>query len=43
MLLKKLPDAIDTNPVKVVFAIAKIALEIKDAVQDNTASAKPLS
>ena len=30
MLLKRLPDAVDTNPVKVAFGIAKIVLQIKD-------------
>ena len=30
MLLKKLPDCIDANPVKVAFSIAKAIMEIKD-------------
>jgi hypothetical protein len=30
MLLKRLPDAVDTNPVKMVFGIIKIVLQIKD-------------
>jgi hypothetical protein len=30
MLLKKLPAAMDSNPVKVAFSIAKIILEIKE-------------
>ena len=29
-LLKRLPDCVDTNPVKVAFSIAKIIIEIKD-------------
>ena len=29
-LLKKLPDCVDTNPVKVAFSIAKVIIEIKD-------------
>ena len=30
MLLKRLPDALDTNPVTIAFGIVKIVLEIKD-------------
>ena len=30
MLLKRLPDALDTNPAKIAFGIVKIVLEIKD-------------
>ena len=30
MLLKRLPDAVDTNPVKIAFGIIKIVLQIKD-------------
>ena len=30
MLLKKTPDVVDTNPVKIAFGIAKIVLELKD-------------
>lgn len=30
MLLKKLPDIVDGNPVKVAFGIAKVVLQIKD-------------
>jgi len=30
MLLKKLPDCIDTNPVKMALSIAKVIIEIKD-------------
>ena len=30
MLLKRLPDALDTNPVKIAFGIVKIVLQIKD-------------
>jgi hypothetical protein len=29
LLLKKAPVAVDTNPVKIVFGIAQIALELK--------------
>ncbi|KAF9472118.1 WD40 repeat-like protein, partial [Pholiota conissans] len=35
MLLKRLPDAIDTNPVRITSNIIKIVLEIKDAVREN--------
>ena len=30
MLLKQVPDCVDTNPVKVAFAIAKVIIDIKD-------------
>ena len=30
MLLKRLPDALDTNPAKIAFGIVKIILEIKN-------------
>ena len=30
LLLKKVPDAIDTNPVKIFFSLAKIVLELKE-------------
>ena len=30
MLLKRLPDAVDTNPAKIAVGIVKIVLEIKD-------------
>ena len=30
MLLKRLPDAVDTNPAKIAFGIVKIVLQIKD-------------
>jgi len=30
MLLKRLPDALDTNPAKIAFGIVKIVLQIKD-------------
>jgi hypothetical protein len=30
MLLKRLPDALDTNPAKVAFGIVKIVFQIKD-------------
>ena len=30
MLLKKTPDAVDTNPVKMAFGLAKIILQLKD-------------
>ena len=29
-LLKKLPECINTNPVKMAFSIAKVVIEIKD-------------
>ena len=29
-LLKKVPDCVDTNPVKMAFSIAKAIIEIKD-------------
>ena len=29
MLLKRLPDAVDTNPAKIAFGIVKIVLQIK--------------
>jgi hypothetical protein len=30
MLLKKIPDVVDTNPVKIAFGLAKIILELKE-------------
>ena len=30
MLLKRLPDVVDTNPAKIAFGIVKIVLQIKD-------------
>jgi hypothetical protein len=36
MLLKKLPDAVDSNPVKVAFGIAKIILQIKEVCQRSS-------
>ena len=30
MLLKKTPDAVDTNPVKIAFGLAKIVLQLKE-------------
>jgi len=36
MLLKKLPAALDPNPVKVAFSIAKIILEIKEVRQHSS-------
>jgi len=30
MLLKRLPDAVDTNPAKIAFGIVRIVLQIKD-------------
>ena len=30
MLLQKTPDAVDTNPVKIVFGLAKIILQLKE-------------
>ncbi|KAF9472699.1 hypothetical protein BDN70DRAFT_900343 [Pholiota conissans] len=35
MLLKRLPDAIDTNPVRITSNIIRIVLEINDAVRGN--------
>jgi hypothetical protein len=29
-LLKKVPECVDVNPVKVAFAIAKVIIDIKD-------------
>ena len=29
-LLKKVPECVDTNPVKAAFSIAKVIIEIKD-------------
>ena len=29
-LLKRVPECVDTNPVKVAFSIAKVIIEIKD-------------
>ena len=29
-LLKRVPECVDTNPVKVAFAIAKVIIDIKD-------------
>ncbi|KAH6908357.1 hypothetical protein BKA70DRAFT_1400480 [Coprinopsis sp. MPI-PUGE-AT-0042] len=33
LVLKKLPDAVDSNPVKVAFSLAKAVLELKEARQ----------
>jgi hypothetical protein len=30
LVLKKVPDAVDSNPVKVFFSLAKIVLELKE-------------
>jgi len=30
MLLKKAPDAVDVNPVKIAFGLAKIVLQLKE-------------
>jgi hypothetical protein len=30
MLLKRVPECVDANPVKVAFAIAKVIIDIKD-------------
>ena len=35
MLLKKLPDAMDSNPVKMTFGIVKIILQIKEVRQHS--------
>ncbi|KAF8073398.1 hypothetical protein FPV67DRAFT_1477641 [Lyophyllum atratum] len=34
-LLKRVAECVDTNPVKVAFSIAKVIIEMKDAVGDN--------
>jgi len=36
MLLKKLPGALDSNPVKVAFSIVKIILEVKEVRQNSS-------
>jgi hypothetical protein len=36
MLLKKLPSALDANPVKMVFSIVTIILSIKDVRQHSS-------
>ncbi|KAH6867764.1 hypothetical protein BKA70DRAFT_1414440 [Coprinopsis sp. MPI-PUGE-AT-0042] len=35
LVLKKVPDAVDTNPVKVVFSLAKAVVELKEGMDDN--------
>ena len=30
MLLKKMPDVVDTNPIKIAFGLAKISLQLKE-------------
>ncbi|KAH6902638.1 hypothetical protein BKA70DRAFT_641655 [Coprinopsis sp. MPI-PUGE-AT-0042] len=35
MVLKKVPDAVDSNPVKVFFSLAKIILQFKEGMEDN--------
>ncbi|KAF9485945.1 hypothetical protein BDN70DRAFT_870420 [Pholiota conissans] len=40
MLLKRLPDAIDTNPVRIASNIIKIILEITDTVRGNIDAAE---
>ncbi|TFK18165.1 hypothetical protein FA15DRAFT_628203, partial [Coprinopsis marcescibilis] len=34
-LMKKVPDLVDANPVKMAFGLAKVVIEIKDAVRSN--------
>ncbi|TFK16370.1 hypothetical protein FA15DRAFT_711913, partial [Coprinopsis marcescibilis] len=34
-LMKKVPDLVDANPVKTAFGLAKVVIEIKDAVRSN--------
>jgi len=36
MLLKKLPDVVDTNPAKIILRIAKVVLEIKDVCRHSS-------
>ena len=36
MLLKRLPDAVDSNPVKMAFGIVKIILQIKEVRQHSS-------
>jgi hypothetical protein len=38
-LLKKLPDCVDSNPVKMAFSIAKVIIEIKDVCRHLCLSA----
>ncbi|KAH6879378.1 hypothetical protein BKA70DRAFT_1576263 [Coprinopsis sp. MPI-PUGE-AT-0042] len=40
LVLKKVPDAVDSNPVKVAFSLAKAVLELKEGMDDNTNNAK---
>ncbi|KAH6908368.1 hypothetical protein BKA70DRAFT_1222597 [Coprinopsis sp. MPI-PUGE-AT-0042] len=40
LVLKKVPDAVDSNPVKVVFSLAKAVLELKEGMDDNTNNVK---
>ncbi|KAH6893834.1 hypothetical protein BKA70DRAFT_814636 [Coprinopsis sp. MPI-PUGE-AT-0042] len=35
LVLKKVPDAVDSNPVKVFFSLAKTVLELKEGMDDN--------
>ncbi|KAH6903821.1 hypothetical protein BKA70DRAFT_1227177 [Coprinopsis sp. MPI-PUGE-AT-0042] len=35
MVLKKVPDAVDSNPVKIFFSLAKIILQFKEGMEDN--------
>ncbi|KAH6893851.1 hypothetical protein BKA70DRAFT_815076 [Coprinopsis sp. MPI-PUGE-AT-0042] len=35
LVLKKVPDAIDSNPVKVLFSLAKIVVQLKEGMDDN--------
>ncbi|KAH6908416.1 hypothetical protein BKA70DRAFT_268438 [Coprinopsis sp. MPI-PUGE-AT-0042] len=40
LVLKKVPDAVDSNPAKVVFSLAKSILELKEGMDDNANSVK---
>ncbi|KAH6908359.1 hypothetical protein BKA70DRAFT_267507 [Coprinopsis sp. MPI-PUGE-AT-0042] len=40
LVLKKLPDAVDSNPVKVAFSLAKAVLELKEGMDDNANNVK---
>jgi hypothetical protein len=42
MLLKRLPDAVDTNPAKIAFSIVKIVLQIKDVRRSSSLFFTPL-
>ncbi|KAH6879368.1 hypothetical protein BKA70DRAFT_1239350 [Coprinopsis sp. MPI-PUGE-AT-0042] len=40
LVLKKVPEAVDSNPVKVAFSLAKAILELKEGMDDNTNNVK---